>query len=239
MKTYLAGEDIALQIPLRTYNGEPVVPDTGSVKLTVRDNTGTVVINKTAVTMAPASTEASVVVPAVNNAIGDGRFTMRTVVIDFTKTGRPMVSRETYRLTAWLNTTVTPDEVRAFIGVDAGELPNSVIDIVEAYLDVENDITEATLTAALGAADNKQIAANRMILAQAVLNQIPGLPLRLSQNESNGVFSAQRPKIDLIALELRAQAMYADAADLTAGRFVTDRSDFLVVTLSPDATTGV
>lgn len=238
MKTYLAGEDIALQISLRTYNGEPVVPDVGTVKLTVRDNAGQVVVDKEPVTMGVASTEAAVVVEAVHNTLGAGRFAMRTVVIDFTKTGRPMSVRESYRLTAWLNTTVTPDDVRAFIGVDAGELPNTVIDIVDAYLSVEADIGEAILTAALAGADEKQIAANRMVLAQAVLNQIPGLPLRLSQNESNGVFSAQRPKIDLVALEMRAQAMYADAADLTSSRLAADQVDFLVVPLVPDPVTG-
>lgn len=237
MKTHLAGEDIALQIPLR-INGEPIVPDAGSVKLTVRDNAGQVLVDKEPVTMTTASTEASVIVDAADNALGAGRFSMRTVIIDFTKTGRPQRTTMSYRLTAWLNTTVTADDVRSFIGIDSGELPDSVIDLVEAYFDVENDVTEAVLTPALAGADEKQVAANRLILARAVLNQIPGLPLRISQNESNGVFSAQRPKIDLALLEARAEAMYADNSDLVAGRLAVTQDLFIAPAVVPDPITG-
>lgn len=238
MKTYLAGEDITLQIPLR-MNGEPTVPDTGSVKLTVRDNAGQVLVNKAAVTMDVASTEAAVTILATHNALGGGRFSNRTVIISYTKTGRPQEARLSYRLTAWLNTTVTPDDVRGFIGIDSGELPDREIDILGAYLDIENVVGQTTLTAALAGADAKQISANRMILAKAVLAQLPGLPLRISQNESNGVFSAQRPKIDLALLELRALALLADNSDLVTGITGVDQDLFLAPALAPDPITGV
>lgn len=237
MKTYLAGEDITLQIPLR-MNGEPVVPDAGSVKLTLRDNAGQVLVNKEAVTMGTASTEASVLIDADHNALGTGRFSNRSVLVTFTKSGRPQEVRLSYRLTAWLNTTITADDVRGFIGIDSGELPDREIDIIAAYLDVENDVTETVLSAALGGADAKQIAANRLILARAVLDQIPGLQMRVSQNESNGVFSAQRPKLDLVQLELRAQALYADNSDLVAGRLAVTQDLFIAPAVSPDPITG-
>lgn len=239
MKTYLAGEDLALKIPLRMY-GEPVVPDSGSVKFSLRDNSGQVVIAKEPVIQPAASTEAAVLIPAANNALGASRFSMRTVIVEFTKTGRPQSTHLTYRLTAWLNTSVTPGDVRAFCGLDSGELPDAVIDIVEAYLDIENDVGEEVLTAALagergGAA---QISANRLVLAKAVLLQIPGLALRVSQNESNGVFSAQRAKIDLTALEARAQGLYADNSIVVAGRLEVDQDLFLAPALAPDPLTG-
>lgn len=237
MKTHLAGEDLSLQIPLR-MGTEPVVPDANSVTLTVRDNAGQVLINKEPVVMAGAATNANIVVPASSNALGAGRFTMRTVIVEFTKTGRPQSVRLSYRLTGWLNTTITVDDVRAFCGLDAGELPDSVIDLVEAYFDVENDVSEPILSAALASADQKQVAANRMILARAVLLQIPGLALRISQNESNGVFSAQRPKIDLIGLEMRAQALYAESSTLTSLRDEADMDLLLAPALSPDPITG-
>lgn len=237
MKTYLAGEDLSLQIPLR-MGTEPVVPDANSVTFTVRDNTGQVLIDKEPVLMAAASTNAYVEVPAAENALGAGRFTTRSIIVNFTKTGRPQTARLSYRLTDWLNTTVTADDVRAFCGLDAGELPDSVIDLVEAYFDVENDVSEPILTAALGAADQTQVAANRMILARAVLLQIPGLALRVSQNESNGVFSAQRPKIDLTQLEARAQALYAESSTLTTSREEAVADLFLAPALAPDPITG-
>lgn len=237
MKTYLAGEDITFRVPLR-MQGEPVVPDAGSVKLTVRDNTGQILVDKAAVSMDLGSTEATVTILAVNNALGAGRFTNRTVIIHYTKTGRPQEERLAYRLTAWLNTTVTPSDVRNFLGVDDKELPDADIDIMEAYLDVETDVTEAILTAALAGADQKQTAANRMILAKTVLNQIPGLPLRITQNSSDGVFSAQRPKIDFVLLEQRAQAMYADAGDLVASRLEITQDLFIAPAIAPDPITG-
>lgn len=237
MQTFLAGEDIAVQLPLR-INGEPIIPDQGSVKFTLRDNAGQVLLSKQDVTMGAASTEASYTIPAVYNALGAGRFSTRTAIVEFTKSGRPVSVKLSYRLAPWLNTTVTPDDVRAFIGVDSGELPDSVIDITDAYLAVEGVVGETALTTALAGADQTQLRANDLILARAVLLQLPGLPLRLSQNESNGVFSAQRPKIDLALLEARALALYGEALGLIVVTNESDRIDFLVVAISPDPFTG-
>lgn len=237
MQTFLAGEDIAVQLPLRS-NGEPIIPDTGSVKFTLRDNAGQVLLSKQPVTMGAASTEASYVVPAIHNALGSGRFSMRTAIVEFTKSGRPLSVKLSYRLAPWFNTTVDADDVRAFIGVEHGELPDDVIDITDAYLAVEREVGQAALIAALAGADQIQIRANELILAKAVLAQLPGLPLRLSQNESNGVFSAQRPKIDLALLELRALALYGDALGTVVPVNDTDRTEFLVVAISPDPFTG-
>lgn len=238
MKTFLADEDVLLQVPLRQH-GEPLIPDAGSVRLTVRGNGGAVLVNREPVTMATASTEASVIVPAVANEIGLNRFQNRTVIVEWTKTGRPMNAKLSYRLTTWLNTTVTADDVRGYIGVDSGELPDDVIDITDAYLDVEQEATETVLTAALAGGDSLQRQANRMILARAVLKQLPGLPLRLSQSESNGVFSATRPKVDLGLLEMRALADYGEALGLVVTTLSSDPTLFLVVPISPDPITGV
>lgn len=238
MQTFLADEDIAVQLPLRV-NGEPIIPDAGSVKLTLRGNAGQVLLSKEPVTMAAASTEASYVIPAQHNELGDSRFSMRSVLVEFTKSGRPLTAKLSYRLVPWFNTTVTADDVRAFIGVDAGELPDNVIDIADAYLAVEGVVGIAPLATALAGADQRQIRANQIILARAVLDQLPGLPLRLSQNESNGVFSAQRPKIDLALLELRALALYGEALGAVVVTNESERTDFLVVGIAPDPITGV
>src|SRR5690606_8939185 len=138
---------------------EPVVPDANSVTFTVRDNAGQVVVDKEPVTMATASSEATVTIPADKNGVA-GRFGQRVVTVNFTKSGRPLAMREAYRLTAWLNTTVTEDEVRNFIGVERGELPDDAVDITAAYLDVEQAVGPAALEAALASGDRQQTLAN-------------------------------------------------------------------------------
>lgn len=239
MRSFLAGHDVTLVVPLN-LNGEPFIPDSGSVKWTLRDSAGQAVPAYTdqPVTMPAGGTEAVILIPAAANALGTGRFTKRTVVLTATKTLRPVFINVAYRLTPWLNTTVTPDRVRAFIGVDNGELPDDDVDIVTAYFDVEDELTEPTLTAALSADNADERAANDAILAQTVLNLLPSLPLRLSQSESNGVFQVQRPKIDLAELERRASGLLADALDTVSARIVAD-PDILLVVTTVDPITGV
>lgn len=237
MQTYLADDDVTLRVPLRV-NGEPVVPDTNSVTFTVRDNAGQVVINKEPVVMGVASSEASVVVPANHNALSGATFGNRTVLVEFTKSGRPMRTQLVYRLTAWLNTSVDVDAVRNFIGVDRGELPDDAIDIVDAYLDVELVVGATQLAAALASAGQTQRAANNLILAQAVLKQLPGLPMRLSQSESNGVFSATRAKIDFDKLADAANGLYADNIGALVVAFDAGQDLLIAPALTPDPITG-
>lgn len=236
MDNYLADEDITLRIPLRV-NGEPVVPDAGSVTFTVRDNTGQVVVDKEPVVMATASSEATVTILAAHNAL-TGRFGQRVVVVNFAKSGRPLSMRESYRLTAWLNTSVVEDDVRNFIGVDRGELPDSAVDIADAYLDVEQAVGAAPLEAALASGDRLQTLANRMILARSVLNVLPGLPMRLSQSESNGVFSATRAKIDFDKLADAAEAMYAEGLAELVFELDVNQDLLIAPALAPDPITG-
>lgn len=237
MKTFLAAADVTLVIPLRV-NGEPFVPDTASVSYTLRDAAGSVLAADVAVSMVALSTEATITILAVNNALGAGRFSKRSVLLKCTKSTRPVVFKELYRLVPWLNTTVTPQDVRSFIGVDAQELPDEAIDIESAYFDVEDEITQAILTTALSAADESERRANDAILAKAVLNLMPGLPLRLSQNATDGVFSLTRPKIDFAALEARAALLYASAVDVVGVRLEVTPDLIITAVLSPDPLTG-
>lgn len=239
MKAFLAGKDVTLVVPLR-LNGEPFVPDTSSVKWTLRDTAGGEVVGyiNVPVTMVVGSTQATILVPAIANAIGSNRFTKRTVVLTATKSARPVFINIPYRLTPWLNTVIDCDRVRGFIGVDAGELPDEAIDVPAAYFDVEDDVTEDLLTTALAADDASERSANDAILARAVINLLPSLALRISQSESNGVFQVARAKLDLPELERRAREMYADAVNAVSARIVNDALILLVVT-TVDPMTGV
>jgi hypothetical protein len=236
VNSYLADTDVHLRVPLRV-NGEPVVPDTGSVKFSLRDNTGQVLIASEAVVMATASSEASITVDASHHHLTT-QFSHRVLEIEFTKSGRPLRVRQTYRIIPWLNLNVTEDDVRNFIGTDRGELPDDAISMTDGYFDVENDLTTPVLEAALASGTRAQTLANRMVVAKVVLNLMPSLPLRLAQSESNGVFSATRAKIDFDKLAAAAAAQYAEGLDVLQTVIAADQDLIIAPALSPDPLTG-
>lgn len=237
MLTHTFGEPLTLRIPLRLH-GEPVIPDANSVTFSLRGQDGTLLIANEPVTMAAGSTEAHVTIPAEHNAAGTGRIGHRTLIVRFAKSGLQQVAQHTYRLAPWLNTTVSADSVRQFIGLDRGELPDDAIDLTIAYMNVETLVGQDALEAALAAGTFVTHLANQMILGKAVLNLGPSLPLRISQSESNGVFSVTRPKIDLDRLMAHAQALVdAGLAELVPD-VSGDATLFIVAAISPDPITG-
>ena len=217
MKSYLASEDLTIVVPF-LRDGEPFLADTGSVTYQVRDQDGTL-LDSGSLTVAATDTYATVVVAAADNAIST-RFEKRTVIIKGTVGPQNFELREQYRLTEWLNYSATQADVRKFIGVGTGELPDDVIDLVDAYLKLEARTTEATLTAALASGTISEVKANDGIIAQSVLTLIPSLRQRISLKESDGPASAQREKIDLDRIGSRAADVLSEAITAISGRQV-------------------
>jgi len=230
MQTFLASEDITLIVPFRR-DGEPFVADTGTTTYEVRGQDGTL-LDSGSVTVGPADVAAAVEVPAASNAIST-RFEKRTVIVRGLTGGRPFQARGQYRLTPWMNMSATNDDVRAFIGVGAGELPDTVIDLVDAFLQLEERTTQATLEAALASGTSLEIKANDGIVAQAVLNLIPSLHQRISLKESDGPASAQREKIDIAGLRRRASDVLSEAVTAVSGRTVAEQT---LVAFAPTTT---
>lgn len=209
MNTFEPDTDVLVSIPL-VRDGEPFLPDTGSVTYTLRGHTG-VLISSGAVTMDPASTFAKVTILAADNSITE-RFEKRTVVVNCTQAAQPYSFRKQYRLIAFLNHSVTKEDIRNFVGVEAGELPDSSVDIEAAYLAFEAMVGDQTiLSDALQAGDLSEQQANNGIIAQATLALLPALAHRISLQESDGPASAQRQSVDLARLEGRARAVISEA----------------------------
>ncbi|CCV12940.1 hypothetical protein [Mesorhizobium sp. STM 4661] len=225
MFDYLDGANVTLMVTL-VDGGVPVVPTVGSLTYTVRDQEGVAIpaLTDVPVTTGPTTFNISVVIPAVNNAVAVGRrFEKRTVTFDFLMNGVSKQQITTYRLTAYLNHSVTPGQIRGFVGVQQHELPDSEIDLMIAFMKVEKEVGLEELGIALASGTTVELAANEMIRMQAVLDVLPSLKQRIAQTETNGLKGFSRPVIrDFSDVERQAQGRYAEALQETTGRTGVD-----------------
>lgn len=242
MRTFLENEDVPLVVPF-TRDDEPFVPDVGSVRWTLRNQAGAKVLGFVGeqVVTNEDTTQIAITIPAAQNELEAGsRFEKRTVVVTGTVGGHKFEILRPYRLIAWLNHSVSPDNVRAYVGVDSGELPDSVIDIPSAYFRIERIVGQQRLEVLLTEAGHGEQDANRAITSQAVLDLIPSLRQRLSQKESDGSMEVTRAKLDIDALQAAAQSEL-ETLFLTIAPSPTNPVDRVWFSVAPmiDPITGV
>ena len=202
MLTFHAGEDVVVTVPLER-DGEPFLAESASWSL--RDQAGVSVTAYTDVSLTELSdTSVQVTIPAAANVIDPAkRFEKRFIVVKgLDGNGEPFMAMTNYRLTAWLNYTVTNRDVRAYAGIDAGEFPDAAIDLVSAYFEIAYLVGEDKLTDALTSGGQKEQVANRGIVAQAVLRALPGLRQAASKKASDGSLLVERFEINWDQLEL-------------------------------------
>lgn len=201
-----------IAVPL-ARDGEPFLADTGSVSWSLRLHDGTLDPARTNVAFTNLSdTTLLILVPAVANALAVGRlFEKRTVVVRGLHGGQPFVATTQYRLAPWLNHSVTNDLVRAFIGTDAGELPDADIDLVAAYYDLATLVGVDTLATALSSGTELEIRANDAIKGIAVLRALPGVRQRMLKRAEDGTLKSERFAIDFDKLAADAAALVTRA----------------------------
>lgn len=238
MQVFLSGADVALPIQF-AHNGEPFVPDEGSVRWQLRGHAGQV-ISPEVTLLGVIDTVAEITVPAADNTLAaDARREKRTALVTGRRGGFPFTLRVQYLLTGFLNTTIGPDDVRIFTGLDSNTLPDAEIDVTAAFFDVADAVTYDTLDAALGSTDGaRERSANRAILAQAVLNLMPSMAARISKAESDGTTSIERFPVDLLALEARANDMLTGALNTLAPVATAVERTLIAVTPRTDPLTG-
>jgi hypothetical protein len=199
VRTENPGQDLGFAIPL-VRNGEPFLPDNGQVSWSLRGQDGSVIVGPTQVT-GVTDTQVQLTVVAADNTVAGGLlFEKRTILVTGAVGGQPFSIRVIYRLTAWLNYTASADDVRAFMGIDLAELPDSDIDLTIAYSDVAGVVSKDLLDSALVAGDATEIAANRAIVARAVINVIPSAQARMLKSQSDGTQDIDRFKVDFDGL---------------------------------------
>lgn len=237
MQRFTPGGDITVAVPF-LRDGEPFVPDVANLAWYLRNQAG---VPGSSTPFACTDSVAHIVVDASNNVLPtDTRFSKRFVCVTGTDAGKPFTIVVPYVLVPWQNTTVTPDEVRSFIGVDRGELGDADIDLTTAYFDTVDALgDESTLTDALASGLVAETHANNAIRMKAVSTAIPSLQLRLSQSENDGSMAIERLKgVDLEAIAERARQIFATAITALSNRVGVNRTLFIVTTPT-DPVTGV
>lgn len=201
-------------------DGTPFIPDAGSVYWTLRGNDGNTVLPyvDVAISVPTASTSVKVSIPSsVNNLAGGRRVENRTVVVVATRNGSAWLGRFPYRVTTWFNTQATADQVRACLGVEAHELPDSNVDLVKAYFFVEAKIGSSTLTSALASGDLTTIQVNDLLVRVAALQALPSLALKLAESETDGAHAFKRlASVDLEKVRARLEAEIGDLLEVMA-----------------------
>lgn len=197
-----------IAVPL-IRDGEPFLADDGSVTWSLRDHTGALVAGMTNVPLTSGGeTTLLINVPASANEIAPGRqFEKRSISVKGLTDGQPFLAGTQYRITPWLNHSVTPSQIWAFIGTDAGELPEADIDITGAYIALSELVGETQLVEALNSGTKLEQQANDAIKGLAVLRVLPGVRQRLLKRAEDGTLKAERFAIDFNKLAEDATAL--------------------------------
>ncbi|KQS84259.1 hypothetical protein [Rhizobium sp. Leaf383] len=235
-----AGAPTALTIPF-LIGTQPVPPDVGSVKYTLKDQLGAPMVGLTDIPylVAPGIFQIQILVPSSAHQITPGRrFERRTVVVDYKAGGEEVQLIRTYRIVPEPLHTVRPADVRSFIGIEEHEMPDEDIDVLSAYLVVEKEVGADVLTQALSSGTTDELAGNMLIRMRAVLDVLPSAKQRMAQSEQNGVKQFSRVDLkELDKLKDEAERRYREAIDtlvITTETAVT----FFLTTTNTDAITG-
>lgn len=234
MLNYLADTDTLIPVPL-TLNGEPFVPDDGVVTWELRGHSGAVV-SPAASLPGVTDTTAMITLSAALLGLVGGTQEKRTLVVTGLNAGFPFRITVPFRITGFLNISVTEKDVRRFIGVNEGELRDEEIDLVEAYFDVAGR-TGIDLPTALTGPEKADRAANKAIVAQTVLNLMPALPQLLTLSETDGTSDVKRFPVDFQLLESKAAAQLDAALAVITTNTAGERT-LIVLTERTDPITG-
>ncbi len=200
--------------------GAPFIPDVGTVTFTVLNHVGVAIAGLTDVPVTTTTTtfQFNVHIPAVNNDIDVLKsFERRTIVVSYQKDG--VYERDVlgYRVIPVAHYSVEPKDIRSFIGLQDKELGDEDIDLFASYLYVQKDLgTSYSLDSLLVSGTTQELAANEMIRMRGVLDVLPSVRQRISQEETNGVTGFKRLTIkDFDAIEAVALGRYAAALSET------------------------
>lgn len=242
MLTFIAGQDITVDVLFVKGVDETVVPDIGSVKYDLFDNSGAPLDAAVAVTTDGTDTHIPIPILAAKNAKASGKdFEMRTLRVHWEDDGAPYITEIQYRIADFVPHSVSPLGVRSLLGLAKNELPDEDLDIYAAYVEVAEDIGSAALLTALTAGNSSTISANRAIAAKTLLNVLGSIEIRTMQEDKSNTAQLSRfSKIDFATVRAWLQKLYDDAVDVVVPPSTTG-SDAVLITTMPtiDSITGV
>lgn len=206
MKTYVSNRDITVNVPFET-DGEPFVPDAGSLVYSLTAPDGTALVSSQAIST--TDTSVNITVPSIHNVMSAALSELRFIEVSGRNANRPFEITLAYRLTPRILMTVSPDAVRGFLGVDAGELPDRDIDLIDAFLELAEQVSNPLTLISQDTEAGRNF--NKAVVYKTVLNILPSLPQRLSKSETDGTSKVDRFNIDFADLEREARNRLASA----------------------------
>lgn len=216
MQNFIAGQDLTLYV-LFVDGTETVVPDVGTVTYDLYDNGGSSIAS--AVSVPATSTQFDIPLDAsLNGKDADKDFELRTLVLHYKVSGKPVEQVFTYRLVDFVSLSVNADSCRALLGLSRDELSDNDLDLMAAYWAVRDDISDASMTAALAAGNMDTVNVNRMIAVQALLDILGSIELRTKQSDkSNTTQVARFSKVDFVALRQWLVDLYSNTRTTLLG----------------------
>lgn len=116
--------------------GQAVEPTSAKYNVLKNDNTVVTSLSNQVITLSPGKTYANISVPGASNEatlVNE----LRYVNVEFIYQGKTYHTSQYYFLVENVNFPLSPDDVRAVLGVSAAEVPDSYIDILGAYNQVK------------------------------------------------------------------------------------------------------
>lgn len=196
-------------------DGQPVIPDAGSITFTAWDNAGEI-IRQSPWTQPDEAvpTQIEIVLETdLGNIPADSQFESRYVRADFKSDSKPYFVKTSYRLYRMIPMTVEPQVVRGIIGADYEELPDQSIDLVEAYFNLSMAFGTGVLRAALTRPDKIALVANEAIALQAAVTVLPSLPSRILKADKIDNAGFTRFGVDFEKLEADLKGKLIEATN--------------------------
>lgn len=235
----ITGSDLTYKVEFQA-NGTPVVPDPGSVFLTIRDNAGAGISPYVNQAQTVNTTQLELTIPGlVNTPAVPGALESRYILLSYLYGGRPYSIRQSYRLTPFLTFSADEAAVRKHLGMLPEELEDYEIDLNQAYYELQTWVPG--LATLLQAGTVATLRANDAIAIMAAILLATSLAARYAQRtvSADSEF-ARATKFDPNELVVELEAKLDDLINqLTAPdpSLVTNPTRFLVGTRT-DPITG-
>jgi hypothetical protein len=133
-----------------------------------------------------------IIIPGDENTVATPLFETRTLVWEYTTTTGVQSGRVRYRVEKDVPFPVSPEGVRAKLGVEPQDVPDSRIDLLKAYATLQTLYTPGSFTPFETTGDYGALLISDAIEAVAGLEVIPWMQLSVAKKESSGTNTYER-----------------------------------------------
>lgn len=221
------------------FEEELIVPDTGSVTITLSklDNVAITGYDAKAITPPVGESYAVLLIDStVNDKTTD--FEMRQLRVNFTYNSQPFEEYINYQIVDRVNIPVTTSEVRQVLGVDDSDIPDEYFDLINSFHNVDADLESLDLETEIQSGSSTVRDLLQSIKYKAALDVIPALQLAVNQSEqADNVVYKRFVDVDFEKLKIDINTKYSDSITKAIEGTSTSLT-YMVATQDTDAVTG-